>query len=52
MRITELVIDGIVVVVAIKAIKIYGKAKELEGVAKTMKAFKDAGTEKKVEVYL
>ena len=47
-----LVADVIVGIIAIEAIRLYGKAKELEGVAKTMKAFKDAGSTQKVEVYL
>lgn len=34
MRLTELVIDGIIVFVAIKAIKIYGDCREAKGVIK------------------
>lgn len=50
MELRKIIFDVAVVAVAIKAIKIYGTVKELEGVAKTMKACSDAGYEKNVKV--
>lgn len=52
MELRKIIFNAVIVTAVIKGIKIYGEVKELEGVAKTMVAFKDAGTEKKVEVRL
>lgn len=52
MELRKIIFNVTMAAVIIKGIKIYGTVKELEGVVKTINAFKDAEMEKKVEVRL